>query len=278
MKKLSYLSFFSIILIFISFTSCVKNEVTKVSISDNEKSLTLGQIDSLFVDTEYTGDIIPSVIWTSSNSAVVKVSQGEIEGKAKGTAVITAQAGSKTATCNVTVNNEIKPALTKGELWFFGDIYETGFSNNFTVCIASSGINIEDLTGDGEYMYLEFNTDLTVNNSIPSGTYEVNFKYEAGTMVPGYVDDDGFPWGTWYFGKTENDVVSGIVVVSSINNIYTIVYNFVDYYGNNISGTFTGPLTYFDYEKKSAPQFVSNKMKIRNIHNLFNTKVLNRIK
>lgn len=274
MKQLS-IFFLTIVILF--FTSCTKNEVTKITISDNEITLLLGEKDSLFANTEYTGDIIPSTTWTSSNTSVVKVSQGEVEAIAKGTAVITAQAGNKTATCNIIVENEIKPTLVKGELWFWGDIYQTGFSNNFTVCIASSGINLDNLTGDGEFMYIEFNTDTLIKNNIPSGTYEIAETFRSGTMVAGWVDEDDFPWGTWYFGKTYNDVVSGIVVVTNSNNIYNIKYNLVDYYGNNISGIYNGSLTYFDYTVNFAPKMIKNKFNIANDHLSLISKKLRKI-
>ncbi|HRZ98469.1 MAG TPA: Ig-like domain-containing protein, partial [Paludibacter sp.] len=277
MKQLSNFYFIIASIIFISFTSCVKNEVTSVTISDSEKTLTLGQVDSLFADSEFTGDITPSITWTTSNSLVCEVNKGEIKAITKGNAVITAQAGNKTATCNVTVSNEIKPVLSKGELWFWGDVYETGISNNFIACIASTGINLENLTGDGEFMYLEFNTDTLVTNNIPAGTYEMDKTLKAGTLVPAWVDTDNYPWGTWYFGDTYNDVISGIVRVTVENNIYTFQYNLVDYFGNNISGVYTGQLTYIDFTQSNTAQSVKNKIKIGNKRLSDQSKVFKRI-
>ena len=55
-----------------------------------------------------------AVTWTSSNTNVATVSNGFIYGNQPGSAVITAKAGSKTATCNVTVTaaDPVKTAYT----------------------------------------------------------------------------------------------------------------------------------------------------------------------
>ena len=48
-----------------------------------------------------------TVSWSSSNASVASVSGGLVTAKSEGTAVITAKAGEKTATCNVTVKKKI---------------------------------------------------------------------------------------------------------------------------------------------------------------------------
>ena len=241
----------SILSVFI-FSSCETNKVTNITLDSATKKMVIGQIDSLFTEISYDGNIVPSIVWVSNNTSVVKVTNGEIEAVSKGTAVITAQAGDKSASCTVTVDDKILPQLTKGELWYWGDIYTTGNAHNFTVCIASNGINMEDLTGDGEFMYLEMNTDTTFTDSIPNGVYEVNESLAAGSLVPAWVDDNGSPWGTWYFGNSYNDVVSGSAVLTVNSGVYSIDYDFVDYYGNTISGSYLGKLTYIDVTKQSG--------------------------
>lgn len=243
--------FSSIILIFsiILFVSCEKNEVTSVSMSSSSKILNIGDIDSLYAKTAYKGDIVPSITWTSSDNSVVKVKDGEIEAIKKGTAVITAKAGDKTAICNITVSDEFSPKMTQGELWYYGDAYETNISNNFVVYLATSGIKMEDFSGDGEIIYLEFNTSLSATNNLPIGTYNMTTmdfeKFNPFTIVPGF-EYDGYKYGTWYFGRMANDVVEGTTIVSFNNNKYTIQYDLVDYYGNSITGTFVGNLQLYD--------------------------------
>lgn len=196
MKNINQIIFGLLIAGSVLLISCTKNEVTKIAVDKDTLSLILGQTDSIFAKVEYTGDIIPAVTWTSSKPDVAKVSNGEIQALKKGSTVITAQAGTKTASCTVTVNNEIFPILVKGEIWYYGDIYGSGTSNNFLVCLAGAEINMENLSGNDDVMFLEFNTELTVNTNVPSGIYEISDSFQPGSMVPGWVEDNGNPWGT----------------------------------------------------------------------------------
>lgn len=259
MKNINQIIFGLFIAGSVILSSCTKNEVTKITIDKNALSLILGQTDSIFANVEYTGDIIPAVTWTSSNPDVAKVSNGEIQALKKGSTIITAQAGIKTATCNVTVNNEIFPVLVKGEIWYYGDVYDSGTSNNFLVCLAGADINMENLSGNDDVMFLEFNTELSVKTNVPSGIYEISDSFQPGTMVPGWVEDNGNPWGTWFFGKTNNDVVEGFVKVTNTNDLnYKFEMNLTDYFGNVITGTYQMNLPYFDLTESQAPVVVNN--------------------
>ncbi len=260
MKILKKSLFTIIISSLLLFTSCTKNEVTQVTIDKPTLDLVLGQVDSLFANTEYTGTIVPAVTWTSSNPDVATIKNGEVVALKKGTSVISAQAGNKTASCNITVNNEIFPTLVKGEIWYFGDIYDSGTSNNFLVCLAGQNINMDNLTGDGDVLFLEFNTELTVKNNVPTGIYNISESFEPGTMVPGWVESSGDPWGTWFFGKTYNDVITGFVQVTNNNEgNYKFVLNLSDYFGNSITGTYQMNLSFFDLTDEQTPAS-SNKL------------------
>ncbi len=250
MKTTIKINLFIAITAILTFSACTENEVSEVSISKNTLTLNIGQIDSLFADTEYSGNIVPSIVWTSDNSAVVTVKNGEIEALKKGTAVIKASAGDKSASCTVTVDDKITPLMTQGELWYFGDAYDTGLSNNFVVYLGSAGINMADFSGEGQVMYLEFNTGLNSITNIPAGTYIMVDAYPElflpSTLVTGF-EYDGYLYGTWYFGNTTNSAIGGAAVVTQTsNNNYSILYDFIDEYGNSIKGTFNGTLAYFD--------------------------------
>lgn len=234
----------------LAFSACTENEVNKVSISKNTMTLNIGQIDSLLADIDYSGNIVPSIVWTSDNNAVVTVKDGEIEALKKGTAVIKATAGDKSATCTVTVDDKIEPLMTQGELWYYGNAYGIEISNNFVVYLGSAGINMTDFSGEGQVMYLEFNTGLNSITNLPSGTYTIVDAnpdlFTPSTMVSGF-EYDGYMYGTWYFGNTTNSVIAGSAVVTqNTGNKYAIQYEFIDQYGNNIKGTFNGALDYFD--------------------------------
>jgi uncharacterized protein YjdB len=73
----------------------------------------VGDTDTLTADVDYSGSIIPAVIWSSSDEAVIKVSNsGVVNALKAGTAVITATASNKSASCTVTVTDELKPVFT----------------------------------------------------------------------------------------------------------------------------------------------------------------------
>ena len=279
MKNIIKINLSIAIIAILTFSACTENEVNNVSISKNALTLNIGQTDSLFADTDYSGNIVPSIVWTSDNNAVVTVKDGEIEALKKGTAVIKATAGDKSATCTITVDDKIEPLMTQGELWYYGDGYGIEISNNFVVYLGSAGINMTDFSGEGQVMYLEFNTGLNSITNIPAGTYIMVDAYPElflpSTLVTGF-EYDGYLYGTWYFGNTTNSVIAGSAVVTqNTGNKYAIQYDFIDQYGNNIKGTFNGTLDYYDgTQSQEIIPAAKNKALKRN----FSPKVMSRIK
>lgn len=279
MKNIIKINLSIAIIAILTFSACTENEVNNVSISKNTLTLNIGQTDSLFADTDYSGNIVPSIVWTSDNNAVVTVKDGEIEALKKGTAVIKATAGDKSATCTITVDDKIEPLMTQGELWYYGDGYGIEISNNFVVYLGSAGINMTDFSGEGQVMYLEFNTGLGSVTNLPSGTYTIVDAnpdlFTPSTMVSGF-EYDSYLYGTWYFGNTTNSVIAGSAVVTqNTGNKYAIQYDFIDQYGNNIKGTFNGTLDYYDgTQSQEIIPAAKNKALKRN----FSPKVMSRIK
>ena len=105
--------------------SVSKNFVPVESVTLNETELTLDEDESFQFKATVKPDNATdkSVIWTSSDPAVVSVFQGWIYANAAGTATITAQAGNRTATCRVTVRKKTVPVssveLNKTSLQLF---------------------------------------------------------------------------------------------------------------------------------------------------------------
>lgn len=243
MKKLIKLNSIIAIIAVVFLASCTKNEVTKVTISDSSMALYVGQIDSLSADADYTGDIVPSVTWSSSNPAVVSIKGGEIEALKTGTATITATAGDKTATCVITVSDEINATFVAGGLAYWGDYYEGGISNNYQVYLVSNS---------SDTLVLEFNTSLSAVNNIPSGSYTMvdtqdytTFSdYVPNTLVA-YNFDYGY--GSMFFNKKfATGFVEGGAIVTNTNNSYKIEYSIIDYMGNSLTGTYNGTLNFHD--------------------------------
>jgi len=279
LKLKSFVFIFAIFLI----TACTTNEVKQITLDKNSINLLLGQTDSLISTLQITGDItrFPQS-WTSSNELVATVTNGSIMAVKSGTTTISVTAGKQSASCLVTVTDQISPSPRSGVLVYYGDIYDTttdlitsNDSHNFIVYLGDSKVNMNSyFTGDGERLILELNTPITVTDSIPSGTYDMMNDLSTDllipfSLIPGYVDNSNSEWGCWYFkvvsGKEVNfsEAIAGNIVVSSTNKTYTIKYTLVDYYGNTISGTFHGALAYYN-NANAAPAFRS-KTKINRL-------------
>jgi len=266
MKKAINLN--SLLLLFalvLAISSCTKSEVITLTLDKSTSYLLIGETDTLSAKVTSTGDVQNfTKTWTTSNPDVATIINGVVTGVASGTATITVKAGYKTATCEVTVDDKILPTLTKGELWYFGDAYETTDtingtgSNNFILYLASSGINLDNLTGNGEMMIIELNTGLTFKDNIPAGTYNMMTNLSKAsdfapfTLVPAYTDSYENSWGCWYYGILTDPLSTGNMIVSKANNIYTLNYIFYDDYGVKISGTYQGSLNYVNATTASS--------------------------
>ena len=91
---------------------------TGISLSQTSLSLTKGNTATLTATVTPSGST-DSVTWTSSNTAVATVSNGVVTAVGNGSATITAKAGSKSATCSVTVttpvtNYDVTPNINGG--------------------------------------------------------------------------------------------------------------------------------------------------------------------
>lgn len=85
------------------FAACEKTPeegVTSISLDKNEVSVEVGKTITLNATVEPEGT---EVTWASSNTAAATVNDGVVTGVAEGTAIIVASAGTKTASCLVTV-------------------------------------------------------------------------------------------------------------------------------------------------------------------------------
>ena len=243
-------SYFSIaaLLSLLVFTSCETNKVTDVVLDKTEVSLMIGESVTLTADVDYTGSIIPSVVWSSSNEAVVTVSNsGVVNALKAGTAVITATASNKSASCTITVTDELKPVFTNAEIQFYGRFYNDSL-NNFVLM----------LTNSNDTLYLDINTDTTVTNGIPAGKYPLISDFEdiedltSNTIIPAF-EYDGYSYGSWFFNKTtERPLAEGEINVSLNEAQYTIGYDLTDFDGIKISGTYNGTAVFNDYSEEMS--------------------------
>jgi hypothetical protein len=175
---------------------------------------------------------------------------------------------------------EITPDFTQGRLYYYGDTYKSGTSNNFTAYLATKDVNFADSIINGEILMLEINTALTATDSIPSGKYSMmpdllTANLIPKSIVPGYTTNNGNNWGSWYYGQTTKKLKTGDVVVSKSGDQYTINYQLSDRFGSKVSGIFTGPLSYYNGTTGSgvAPAKVKGSTKLKS---LIDRQILNK--
>lgn len=92
--------------------SCVvkvnsSNPVISISISTIKDTLKVGDNHSIYATVYPSNADDSSIVWTSSDPGVAKVSDGHVTAVAEGTATITATAGGKTVSCVVNVNSPV---------------------------------------------------------------------------------------------------------------------------------------------------------------------------
>lgn len=81
-------------------------EVESISLSKTELELFVGDSETITATINPENATNKQITWTSSDSRIATVSNGKITGVKKGSAVITAKAGEKTAQCTITVKDK----------------------------------------------------------------------------------------------------------------------------------------------------------------------------
>lgn len=251
MQKNLKSSFFIILFALFHFTSCTKNEVTNLTLSFPTKTFIIGQTDSLIATVTASGDLnnFP-VSWATSNNNVVSVTDGKIIGLAGGTAIITAKSGDITATCEVTVNNEIATVMNLGGLVYWGDEFNNNMANLFQVGLA----------GPNDTLYFNINapllsvTELAIGNYTILSTIDVSF-FQPFTVIPGFLYN-GQNYCSWYVSKITSPIVAGNFEVKTSNSGNCVIeFNLIDGFGNTIYGSFQGSLNYIDKSSTKVSSF-----------------------
>lgn len=109
MKNVFSLGLLAVATTLIAFSSCKPaNEVkavTGITLSETSKKLTVGEAFALTATVEPADATDKNIVWTSENTEIATVDDGNVIGVASGTTEIkaTTRDGGKTATCTVTV-------------------------------------------------------------------------------------------------------------------------------------------------------------------------------
>ncbi|MDD4428350.1 MAG: hypothetical protein PHG64_08165 [Paludibacter sp.] len=165
---------------------------------------------------------------------------------------------------------EINPALTKGDLEYFGDAYRSG-SSNFVAYLMSEQVNLSAQKISGEMLMLEFNTSILATNSIPVGTYTMISRNESMsplTLVYGFTSEKNENWGCWYYNYNDTTVKklkTGYAKVSKSEKTYTIQYELYDRFGSKVYGTYTGTLNFIQSNQALSLSRTKIQRKMPNI-------------
>jgi len=207
MKQLTKTSSFFILMLILTLTSCVKNEVTDLSLNKSTIAINVGQTDSVISTVTITGDISKQPItWSVGDDKIATITDGVnqdgsnntsgtstktfiVTAVSAGTTTITFQAGKKTATCQIVVNQK-NYTFNQALMSNYGDYYETDKTNNFDVYLLEKTLSVDtagNLVGTGTFIYIEFNVPLT-QDAMQPGTFTVaNSISDVNCFLPGEV-------------------------------------------------------------------------------------------
>ena len=157
---------------------------------------------------------------------------------------------------------EKNPQYTWGYAEFFGDYYfpENGNKNNvLSVSLFTDSLKINEvgnLTGLGQYLFLEDIFQAATDTLLQTGTYTVNNSGLPFTVAPGKndtVDNTVYPIGAYisYYefnaaNSTLKIITGGSFTVGISGNNYTIACNFKTSDGLDLKGTFNAVLPHID--------------------------------
>ena len=120
---------------------------------------------------------------------------------------------------------------------YYGDHYDIGLQN-FTFAIMPNG-------GEGDFV--QFDVLAGENSTDIFGEYTISDSLESYTAYPGYIDEDYYMSGSWYYtedGYTMAPFVDGwLSVVDNGDGTVTIEFDVYDDCDFNITGSWTGTMS-----------------------------------
>jgi len=169
---------------------------TGISLSSETLRVTVGNTSDLYVTFEpenHTDQL--TVTWESSAPAVATVKDGHVTGVSVGEATITAKAGSFTATCAVTVVEEVVP-VQKKVINFTKVFFPVEFPAQYDVMdevTMETWIKIAGASGNQSIMGVEgvflLRTESNQWQLIYGGNVKDNEEYEEQKLATSYTDD-----------------------------------------------------------------------------------------
>ncbi|MGE0078357.1 MAG: hypothetical protein AB7S48_10900 [Bacteroidales bacterium] len=142
-------------------------------------------------------------------------------------------------------------ALSKGAIIKYVSAEKSG-PFKLDLCLASTGINFDSLTGTGDFIYLEMYS--TLSTALTSGDY---FYAETGETFTFDSAKIYINYNLTTKEGTEIKIVDGTVTISNTGNSYEISLTCKDADGKEISGEYTGALQFYTKTAEEIHNFFS---------------------
>lgn len=152
--------------------------------------------------------------------------------------------------------------LTQCGLIYYGDLYETGESEYYTIILGDENIDLDYMDGPGDCLMLTLNVAPGSADGIPAGSYDAWVdltddeleSLPAGSCIMGYIE-----WiyygGSWYFNTAEQyeaRLTAGSVEVTRNGSAYTISGTVQDGYGHAVAFSYEGTPLFIDESEDSV--------------------------
>lgn len=218
-----------------TYTITVLPEVNSISLNKNSTTINLGKSETLTATVSADTGADTTVTWTTSDNTIATVSGGVVTASASkiGIVTITATAGSKSATCTVTVNdpNAVTDYLTTGT---FGNPGSSNTYADFTNKSATSDAKYAGNSGGGSaYIQLRSNNSnsgvVTTSSGGTLKTVSITFNSstQSGRTVKIYAKDSAYTQATDLYGDNSGTNVTDL---SYDGTNKTVSYTFEDDY------------------------------------------------
>ena len=173
---------------------------------------------------------------------------------------------------------ESNPQFTWGYAQFYGNYYSNyGIKNNtVTLSLFSDSLKLNDkgeLTGYGQYLFLEDVFISPTDTLLPLGTYSINSKGDPFTFFAGKndtIDSEVYTNGAYIYYIEQNSakstiklITGGTFSVSLYNEKYKIVCDFTTDDKTSLKGTFNADLPYYDQSVVQSSNAPRNKLKLK---------------
>ena len=233
-------------------------KVDSIKLNKSALSLAIGETETLFADVLPVG-APQTVTWKSDTPSVASVDNGKVTAKAAGTAVITAQAGDKTATCTVTVNPSGSPTISNTTLTL-----NVGKSSTLSVNNLPTGATVSWSIPNSSIAKLSATTgtSITVTGVTVGGPVRVTATVKNGSTTIATLSCDvtvkqASPSTITYTVAADDTVTLKASDFNSVcNGVYGTTLDYVIFDRSTSNGTL-----YYDYTTKDGGTKISTSTK-----------------